>query len=480
MTVTGTNGAGDGTGVPNANGAGQHAGIDTCGKGEATDSLASQAHESCCRSLVIPASVLPGTDVAGSRLDKYEVTAGRMRQFIESVDATEYKITGQQYDLYDWMAAQFAADMTTPTTPIGTRFAAQVPAGTTVKALIELLPSVWYGAAGQDNIVAALGGTTMDPAYPSTEQGCYVSSGAFGATTYWWPAKTNQGVTPVIVGGDVVGDGPRPLTQDYYDIKSMNCAPYYVYAAFCAWDGGHVATLAELDAVYGKQQYPWDTVGEATFLPAAYTYTTTGGHSYQNFVPGTAYYTGAVKAGTAGFNAVDLTVNWNNNSFSANYGNFYFYPNGGTGPTDEPASVLSGLDLTPYIAAPGRFYLDKTAILSPSGAGTEGWQDLGANMLEITSTGEGGATVFCDCSTGGQAAKPAACSTACPNTTPVMYPIVRNGGTGFPSMRWEGGSWEGHETANPAIPPYFSDNNYTEPIQTQYGKASFRCARAPE
>jgi hypothetical protein len=361
------------------------------------------------------------------------------------------------------------------------------------------MPSDWYGPNNTNSIVAELGGTTMDPAYPSTSQGCYVTDGADGATTYWWPATTNQMVTPVIVGGDDVGDGPRPYTQDSYDIKSMNCAPYWIYAAFCAWDGGHVATLAELDAVYGKQQYPWDTTGENTFLPADYTYTSVldtqnnTTYHYQNFVPGTEYYTGA--ASTLG--AVDLTVNWNNNSFGLNFGNFYYYPNGGSGPADQPAAVASGTDLSPYIAAPGRFYLDKTAILSPSGAGTEGWQDLGANMLEITSTGEGGSTPFCDCSTGGQATQNAACTAAdnqappagvangaasCPGSTKtkLSWPVLRNGGAGLPSVRWEGGSWEGHETASPASAPYFSDSAYTETLQTQYGKGGFRCARAPE
>jgi hypothetical protein len=473
MTVTGTDANGDGTGVPNANGAGQHAGLDTCGKGEATDPIGKQDHESCCTSLVIPASVLPAGDASGSRLDKYEVTSGRIRQFIESVNAEELAITGQAYDLYDWMAAQFAGDLTTATTPIGMRFASQATSmGAPVKSLIQQLPSVWYGGSG-DSIVAELGGTTMDPNYPSDSQGCYVSDGANGATTYWWPAKTNQNANPIVVGGDVVGDGPRPYTQDYYDIKSMNCGAIWLYAAFCAWDGGHVATLAELDAVYGKQQYPWDTAGVNTPLPADYTYATVGTHHYQNFVPGTPNYA----SGNAGLNAVDITMNWNNNGFANNAGNFYFYPNGGTGPADEPASVGSGLDFSPFIAAPGRFYLDTTAIVSPSG---DGWQDLGANMLELTSTGEGGSHVFCDCSSGGQSTKAAACPNACPNTSPVTYGVVMNGGTGFPSVRWEGGSWEGHESADPATAPYFSDSAYTEPLQTQYGKGGFRCARGPE
>jgi hypothetical protein len=480
------NGLVDAVGKPDPNGVGQHAGLDTCGQGESTDAKG-QVHESCCRSLQIPTAVLPTGDAAGTRIDKYEVTAGRVRQFIESVSASEAVKTGNYYDLQDWMLAQFDATTTTPTTAIGTLFAAQIPTGITPKAVIAMMPANWYS---DFNIVASLGGTTLDPFHPSTSQGCFVGDNANGAATYWWTAKTNQTVTPPVIGGDVVGSAGRPYTQDYYDIKSMNCAPYWIYAAFCAWDGGRVATLAEIDAVYGKQAYPWDTTGETTFLPANYTYTTvtsgTTSHYYQNFVPGTNYYTGPIAAGTAGYNAVDLTVNWNNDSFGGNPGDFYYYPNGGGGPTDPPASVLStgsipGLDYSPFIAAPGRFYLDKTAILSPSGAGTEGWQDLGANMLEMTDTLSGTATaVFCDCSSGGQVTAATTCPTACPNTNPKVYPIPRNGGVGLPEIAWEGGSWEGHTAASPAAATYFTKGGYTEPLQTQYGKAGFRCARAPE
>jgi hypothetical protein len=88
--------------------------------------------------------------------------------------------------------------------------------------------------------------------------------------------------------------------------------------------------------------------------------------------------------------------------------------------------------------------------------------------------------VFCDCSSGGQTTAAAACPTACPNTTPKVYPVVRNGGVGLPAISWEGGSWEGHNGANPEAATYFSKADFTEPLQTQYGKAGFRCVRAPE
>jgi hypothetical protein len=492
-----------------------------------------QNHESCCRSLVIPEAYLPAGDPVGTRLDTYEVTAGRMRQFIETVNAIEQAAGNQPYDLYDYMN-----DQVNENTPVGQLFAAQFAgSGVPLSTIIALFPSAYYGAPpGNDDIVAVMGGTTMDPDYPSVSQGCYTyadsasiqsgqsdGSGANGAATYFWPALTNYSTG--VPGEDQVGGAPRAFTQDYYDIKPINCTPFYVYAAFCAWDGGHVATEAELQAVYGAQQYPWNGPGQSAMLPASYTYTTPapcssplGSCDYQTFVPGTAYYSGpnGGLAGTPGYNAVDLTVNWNNDSFYENSGDFYFYPNGQPNAVGgygvygyavvTPVTVNIGWDFSPFIAAPGRFYLDATYIQSPTasgnacsaavpcpagetcyppggGAGTcvNTWQDLGANLLEMAGTFVSGANEpFCDCSFGGQPDPDPSgdCSFLCPYQT--YYPVLQAGGTTFPAIWWEGGSWEGHETGNPASAPYFGSAAYNEVIQAQYGKATVRCARGPE
>jgi hypothetical protein len=517
MTLTGEVDAdGDAVGSANAAGQGQSAGLDTCGRGESTDA-SGQKHESCCRSIVLPSfgtcsSTKPCAsidDVCSSkttangtceaRLDKYEVTAGRMRQFIESVNATLLQNGEDEYDLQAWLNAQFTIDGSgnyTASTPIGKRFADQMAAtGLPMKDIAAIFPSEFYNNGESDTIVAQLGATTMDPDYPSGSQGCFANDGANGASTYWWPAVTNQKVTPVKVGGDVSGDGPRAFTQDYYDIKSMNCAPLWIYAAFCAWDGGHVATLAELDAAYGPSTYSFDKAGVTTFLPVEYTITATPAppatatHWFQNFVPGTPHYLAAdlPPGASASATGVDLTVNWNNDSYGGNYGDFYFYPNGGNLVTPHE-SVTSGLDYSPFIAAPGRFYLDETYIKAGDGA-TEGWMDLTANMLEMTTTvsSAGSGDAFCDCSSGGQATDsglcnngtsgPYKCSTA---NGDLPYPVPHLGGIAMPRYYWVGGSWEGHPNADPNTPPFSSRGGYGEPFQTQYGKAGFRCARALE
>ena len=152
----------DAVGVPNANGAGLYAGIDTCGVGEATDAPGSRHLESCCKSL--------DSVTTGDRIDKYEVTSGRMRQFVESVNASY-----PDYNFKAWVAAQFNATTNLPSTPIGTTLYSQIPTPTsTGKATTTdtraLFPSSEHGTL---NVVQQLGGISLDTGIPSDLQGCF-------------------------------------------------------------------------------------------------------------------------------------------------------------------------------------------------------------------------------------------------------------------------------------------------------------------
>jgi hypothetical protein len=318
--------------------------------------------------------------------------------------------------------------------------------------VIAFLPTSSNPATSLD-LPAQLGATSMDANVPSEYQGCYMADGAYGAGDYWQSAATLADF----------GSPARSFSQADYDIKSMNCGTYWIYAAFCAWDGGRLPTLAEVEAVWGGGQYPWTTVlgSSAPFWPSPYPYTTVTNDGVTN------YYANIPSP------SVSFTVNWNNNSFNNNPGDFYFFPNLGN-LTEEPAEVDNGTDLTPYIAAPGRFVLDVTSF-----AGNEGWQDLAANMLEITEESSvTGSATFCDCgayTTGDQGSLPA-CTCPSPGGTPDTKPgVVR--ATDLPTAPWVGGSWEGHETADPHDPPYLQVHAYDEPLQTQYGKSGFRCVR---
>jgi len=446
MTITTPSGSApggaDAVGTPNANGAGQHAGLDTCGKGESTDPIGQQTHESCCKSLPIT--------IAGKalRYDKYEVTAGRFRQFLESLNPP--------YDVRGWATAQFDASFN-PTTPAGTTLAAELPikqAGVTTN-VVNLLPAT-AETFEPLNAVIQTGALDMSTA---GSQGCYTAVGDFGAATYWWDATTLY---------DQASSPPRPFTQDYYDIKSMNCIPSWLGAAFCAWDGGRLPLQSEHAYVWdggtgGTNTYPWGK----TFLPSPYPGTGTLVYPNNVDLQGAAYQP-----------AVAHTVDWyNSNLGSATQpiGGFYYYPSNPLGtPLDAPASIASGLDYTPLTAAPGRFFLDRTSLLS----GSDGWQDLGANMIEMSEmTVFTGTNAFCDES--GQLGTGESFNCNCPAAGCTNTACGANGvhcgitrATDFPTYAILGGSWEGHAVNETLSAGY--------PIYRQYGKLGLRCMRPAE
>jgi hypothetical protein len=355
------------------------AGIVTCGRGETTD--ANKVHESCCRSLPLPGA-------PALRLDKYEVTAGRFRQFVESVGP----------NIRQWVKSEIQTN-----TPTGQRLAEDIPV-----ALRDLLPA---SATPGDplNLVMQVGGTVMDAREPSTSQGCYGDAGSVGHNTYYWPQA--------VLASHFAGHGPRRFSQDVYDEKSMNCSPYWMYAAFCAWDGGRLPTLTEVKRVW-TERYPW---GAAYATPP--------------LTPN-----GPPRAPASGISFTE-TVNQNNNAFY-----FYWYP--------APGNVD---DIASYIAAPGRFFRDATT----ANVNGESWMDLAANNFEMLKYKSGSAT-FCDFNVFDGETTTDQCKDG------TDRGVLR--ATGLPMTEWLGGSWEGHPIGNPV--------GSTKGVHVQYGKTGFRCARA--
>jgi len=471
VIASATVGGADAIGIPDPNGVNQNAGIDTCGSGESTDLPSTQKHESCCKSLPVPGlaacsstvacpvgeTCSSTTTTAGTcqvRMDKYEVTTGRVRQFIESIKAND---PNHAYNLQAWANAQFNANGTAAT-PLGTTLLTMIPT-TGAANMLPLFPTGDIGVATYLSIVAQLGGTTLDEGYPSAAQGCYMGPGAYGAGTYWFDSTQLS---------DVVHSPPRPFTRDYYDIKPQNCTVYWIAAAFCAWDGGRLPTEAETKAVYGTGPYPWGA-GSATVPPVLFSTQAEGALVTQ--------------ANNAGYAITDYTVDWHNSNLgsSTGLGDFYYYPSWVSNDPPWAANVstlFSGTDLTPYIAAPGRFTVDLTTLRSADG---EGWQDYGANMMEYletysqtTNAGE-----YCDTTdpvtlTAAQVKAGATCPAGTCGRINLATGDTDCGtvrATQMPPIPWEGGSWEGH-----GIQLY----GYNEPAHTQYGKAGFRCVRPAE
>lgn len=195
----------------------EHGGM-TCGDGE-----------DCCTSLPLR---------VGTRkvhLDKFSITAGRMRSFIE---ATKGDVRGyiERNPPKNWDAAWS-----------------------------PFLPS---GFEGDYNVWDQLGPA---PLYEQISQGsrtfgCYLKD--YGARTYWVP--------PEISGG--YGDQPQAYPQDVLDEKPLNCASAVLMAALCASDGGRLPTPEELDAAWGPATFPWGA-GPAPYNP---NYAPAGARDYAN------------------------------------------------------------------------------------------------------------------------------------------------------------------------------------------------------
>lgn len=134
-------------------------------------------------------------------IDKYLITAGRMRAFIEHVKGD-------------------------------------------VKGFVDKLPANRWNAEWNDeeglptdidSANAALG--------PLGKKACNQASNT--GHTYWTP-KTD--------------DDYSDFEQDVLDEKALNCAPWVLLQALCAFDGGHLATVEELKAAFtngGTTKYPW-------------------------------------------------------------------------------------------------------------------------------------------------------------------------------------------------------------------------------
>jgi hypothetical protein len=232
-----------------------HLGGDTCGFGEVGESDAQ--HESCCRSLPVSGYTDPNHPDEQVFLDKYEITAGRIRAWIEEL-AKQY---GGQPNVKGWIEANRPALWN----PAWDAFLPTDYEGGTIIIGRRLLgdprpeDNGWTGPPGPGVVLP-----------PPTDQekrlgvnyqfgpevyvdlhgmNCGTFAGSFGFPTYWNPPDvlTKTGEVPRADGTSATGK-PIPA-KDLLDVKSMNCITNVMLAAFCAWDGGQLATDEVLDYV---------------------------------------------------------------------------------------------------------------------------------------------------------------------------------------------------------------------------------------
>jgi formylglycine-generating enzyme required for sulfatase activity len=182
---------GDATPAPPTAGADNQASAPSCERLHGGRTCGADGKDDCC------ATGIQGT----TRLGKYQVTAGRMRAFLEKVNGD---VAGFVRGL---PAAQWKPEWTT---------VAQLP---TDRASANV----------------ALG--------PAGKKAC--GQGANTGHTFWTPPAD--------------GDS-SDYDQDTLDDKALNCVPWSMLQALCAFDGGHLATVKDLRAAFtndGTTTYPW-------------------------------------------------------------------------------------------------------------------------------------------------------------------------------------------------------------------------------
>lgn len=393
------------------------AGLTSCGALET--GTAGAAHESCCRTLPLPSN--------DRRLDKYEITAGRVRAFIEAMALR----SGGNPNVRSFAKEYAGAHPTSQLAELERDY----------PGLLDVLPD--NGAsAGPVALPFHLGLSALDAI--NTNDGCLVKDGtSYGAATYWQaPDVLKQ------YGAGALGPngptGTRAYGPDTLDEKSMNCAMPMLLATFCAWDGGELARTSDYHQIWGRHPYalaettvfgPWDAI-----VPI-------GEFNWRNGHGGRcgklSDWPGCVDGQPA----------------------FYAFPAGGVSSNDD----------APAVGAPGRFVRDVTAIKSPTG---EAWFDVGGNLMEAawpTNALALGATPIedvCDSFSGGGGS----CARA----------GVRRYAGPLKHVALVGYSFEIHSRRSEAyLAGVVADESAivpadAKPVSFQYGKVGGRCARPLE
>jgi hypothetical protein len=373
----------------------QHHGGDTCGGGEDTDLGAhptpATGEESCCTTLAIP-----GTSYT---VDKFYITAGRIRAWVTALNGNlrAFTSTIPASNTY-WNPAwnQFIPSTTSEVDlqlgpyPAPLTASPYAPSDVTDDTL-DLPTGNWLG---------------------QWRDGCSMGKpGAPDGARTWW--------TNYAIGSD---EEPIVYPQDFLDDKMINCIDAYMLTAFCIWDGGHLATDAEMSAAWGAGPFPWSAADPTVLI------------SQDAQVP--------VGKDPMGRDAASYVVH----EFGLSADEFiapftYNY---------DPYDLFA--DNTYHIGAPGRF---------PLGAGPNGHMDMAGAGYEATSIKPGTETTELTASNCGSQA-------ACPGK-PTTVQQVDHVGT------LESGSWEIHPiiagsgTAvmyDPWMPAYWA-----------YWASTGRCAR---
>ncbi len=205
----------------------------------------STGNNDCCGVQAVPGgtynrfnnTAYPAT-VSGFSLDVFEVTVGRFRAW---VDATKGNLRGSA------PAAGAGAHPRISNSGWRTEWNKYLPASV---AEVETLFGPDNSPNG--NVAACQFGTDLTN---------------FGALTYWTSSLDQQVRSLNPNNTTVLAEN----TKDALDRKPLNCVPWHVLFAFCAWDGGRLPTDAEFGFALagGSEQrpFPWGTAPTNELVP---------------------------------------------------------------------------------------------------------------------------------------------------------------------------------------------------------------------
>ena len=253
-----------------------HYGGDTCGTG-GEGGVGAAAWESCCTT--IPVMTASGGTVY---MDKYPVTAGRMRAFLEN-ESIKYNVRAFVKSVQDaGTMPKIPVTASTAATPVvdgvnpvlDPAWLPYLPvsfAGNTDPPPAEISDCGQSGTCTNVNgecgpSKTCLAGTLQPGVYTSvfnhlggfifknnsqSQTGCYV--GAPGTHSFRFPDAMQDGDPP-----------EQPVAV--YDTKSLNCVDYLMAQAFCVWDGGRLETFQEWQTAWGAGATPY--VAQTATKPA--------------------------------------------------------------------------------------------------------------------------------------------------------------------------------------------------------------------
>lgn len=242
-----------------------HLGGDTCGRSEVGETGA--VHESCCRTLPVAGYTDPQHPGKAVYLDKYEITSGRVRAFINAISAMK----GGKPNIRDWVVANppaiwdnawnkfLPSDFEAETTLVDRRLLGDRRGGADEPPIPAADQNQNVGVNFQFNgqLFVYLHGNNCSTHAPDS----------FGFPTFFYPpevlAKTGPETFPPRADGKTVAGAIIPASE-HLEVKAMNCITNALLTAFCHWDGGQLATNDVLDFVTGSPKELGDMPGCGT------------------------------------------------------------------------------------------------------------------------------------------------------------------------------------------------------------------------